>query len=232
MVNRAIALPALLALLVAPLALVQPQPTAAEESTMTIVTVERGSGKPVRNACYTVADISGVPFGVGGACDRDDGNSDGTTIVRSTDPCDLCRVHQGLGDNGDNPPVDYVPAPDQEGGFGQTYTFKNFLKPPLVVTAVDAKTGDPVKGACVVVSDVSGVPFAVAGGCDGGPTDQDDRRNGKFETPRLNPSKYRVDQKSPPPSGYSLGAKSVTFRADPVVRGKFEAVTIKLRRQN
>src|SRR5687768_15342200 len=85
----------LLLLVVAPLALTRPRPAAAT-SAMTIVTTDRFTGGPAKGACYTVADVSGVPFGIGSGCDWDDGANDGTTTVTTEDPCSSCNFHQGL----------------------------------------------------------------------------------------------------------------------------------------
>ena len=219
---------ALVAMLIVPFGLARPQ-AAAAAGTITVETKERGSEGPALHACYTVADLNdsgGFNGGVGGACDKDDGAVDGTTVV-SVAPCSPCRVSQGLPDKPNGQPTDYLPEPPQTGAEGQTFTFRNFLKPYLVVTASDAKTGKQIEGACIAVVnvDLGGGAF---GGCDGGTSDRDGQRNGKIETPRLaHAGTFRVDQKSPPPAGYVLGA-SVEVVADPAQTGEFEAVTIKL----
>ena len=203
---------ALLAALALPLGLAAP-PAARAADTITVVTKERGSEGPALYACYSVEDLTDAGTGnggVGAACDGDDGTVDGTTRVPVA-PCDPCRVSQHLPEKPNDQPTDYLLEPAQVGGAGQTYTFRNYLKPYVVVSAVDARTGNRVLGACVVVADVdrgSGV-----GGCDGAPSDRDGRRNGKIQTPRLNNANYRdgtgnhrVDQTSPAPAGYILGA--------------------------
>ncbi len=222
--NRAIVLSALLALLVAPLALLHPQPAAAA-STMTIVTKERGSGKSIPHVCYGVRDME-RGGDVAGGCD-DDG--DGTTVLTTDGAgCSNCRIGQSLRDDPNTGlPTEYLSEPFQFGGFNQTYTFENFLKPYLVVTARDARTGDRVAGACITVANVDqgGASF---GGCDGGTTDEDGERNGKIATPRLTRAgNYRVDQKAPFPAGYVQGA-SVPVAAKPALPGEFENVTIEL----
>ena len=231
--KRVVLVVTVLTLVIVPLGLARP-PAAAAADTITILTKERGSEGPALYACYSVEDLTDAGTGnggVGAACDGDDGTVDGTTRVPVA-PCDPCRVSQGLPDRPNDQPTDYLLERPQVGGAGQTFTFRNFLKPYVVVSAVDARTGNRVLGACIVVADVdrgSGV-----GGCDGASSDRDGRRNGKIQTPRLNNANYldgtgnhRVDQTSPAPAGYVLGA-SVEFVADPARTGEFEAVTVKL----
>lgn len=227
--KRMVSVLAVLTLLVVPLDLARPS-TAAAGSTMTILTKERGSGDPALYACYSVEDLTDAGTGnggVGGGCDGDDGAADGTTLLTGLAPCDPCRVTQKLPDQPDDQPTQYLLEPQQVGGAGQMYTFANFLKPYLVVTALDARTGVRVPEACVAVADVDR-GGAVFGGCDGQPSDRDGRRDGKIETPRLpHAGNYRVDQKSPPPPGYVLGA-SADVAADPATTGEFDAVTVKV----
>ena len=229
--RRTVSVLAVLALLAVPLGLARPAAVAAA-GTITVETKERGSEGPALHACYSVADLTesgGFNGGVGGACDGDDGAADGRTVVNLKLPCSPCRVSQGLPDKPDGRPTDYLPEPPQTGAEGQTFTFRNFLKPYLVVTTLDARTGQRVEGACIAVVDVDRGGGAFAG-CDGtlvnGSGDQDGQRNGKIQTTRLhNTGNYRVDQKSPPPPGYVLGA-SVDAAADPAQTGEFEAVTV------
>lgn len=226
---------ALVAVLAMPVALVGP-PAAEAAGTITVVTKERGSGGPARYACYTVEDLrddGGGNGGVGGACDDADGSADGTTTVNLLGPCSPCRVSQSLPDLPDDSPTPYLREPSQVGAEGQTFTFENFLKPFLVVTARDLKTGKLVKGACIAVVDLDqgGADYA---GCDGtlvnGHGDQDGKRNGKIKTTRLpNTGNFRVQVKTPFPTGYRNGP-SVKLVAEPATTGEFEAVTIKLRR--
>ena len=134
--------------------------------------------------------------------------------------------------NPDNSAIDYLPEPSQDGAFAQTYIFENFLKPYLVVTARDAKTGKLVKGACIGIHDnvEGGNDFA---GCDGklvnGHGDQDGRKNGKIKTIRLpNTGDFTIVNTSPFPNGYRA-AKPRSVSAGPAEAGEFVPVTIKLR---
>jgi hypothetical protein len=225
--KRTLLVLAVLTLLVVPLSLARPRAAGAATSTMTVVTTERGSGAPVANACYSVQDLI-RGGGIAAACDRDDGASDGTTTLTSTDPCSSCRVRQSLPDDPvTGLPTDYLLEPSQDTGFGGSVTFQNFLKPYLAVTARDARTGAVVPGVCIAVQDLDhgGGP---TGGCDGDTSDADGRRNGTITTKRLaHAGNYRVNQKSPPPTGYVLGP-SVDVVADPAATGEFEAVTIQV----
>ena len=218
----------LLAALAVPLGLANP-PAASAAGTITVGTKERGSEGPALYACYSVEDLTDAGTGnggVGAACDGDDGAVDGTTRVRVAD-CSPCRVSQSLREKPNNQPNDYLLEPSQTGAEGQTFVFRNFLRPYLVVTAVDAQSGKPLEGACIAVEDRDrgGTSF---GGCDGnaasGLGDQDGQRDGRITTRRLNTGTYRVHQKSPAPAGYLLGA-AVDVTADPAQTGEFEAVT-------
>ncbi len=224
-----------LVLLAGPVALVVPRAAAAE--TMTIITTERGSGNPALHACYTVADLNNgqVNGGVGGSCDGNDGTADGTTVVTLLGPCDPCRVTQGLPNKPNNQPTDYLLEPSQEGNSSQTYTFTNFLKPYIVVTMINVKTGKKFKGACIGLSQ-PGVSGSGSRICDGNPgggdADQDGRKNGKITTKRL-PTPggqpviltYEVAGSTP---GYK--AKAVTLEAEPAETGEFEKAALKFRR--
>ncbi len=218
----------LLAALAVPLGVTNP-PAASAAGTITVETKERGSEGPAPYACYTVEDMSnGTGNGaVGGACD---GDGDGTTVVPVGD-CDPCRVSQSLPEQPNGQPTDYLLEQPQTGAVGQTFTFWNFLKPYFVVTTVDARTGQRVPGACIGVQDLDagGAPFA---GCDGnaagGAGDQDGLRDGRITTRRLpHAGNYRVNQGSPPPAGYLLGA-SADVVAEPAQTGESEAVELKL----
>jgi hypothetical protein len=225
----------LLVLLAGPTALVVPRTAKAAEA-LTIVTKERGSGNPALHACYTVADLrddGGFNGGVGGACDGHDGTADGTTVVTLLGPCSPCRVTQGLPDQPNDQPTDYLLEPSQEGSSGQTYTFENFLKPYIVVSMINAKTKKKFKGACIGVSrpGVAGTGMRI---CDGVPNggDQDGRKNGKITTKRLptpdgKPATltYEVAGSTP-----GFAAKAVTLEAEPAKTGEFEKATLKFRR--
>jgi len=223
-----------LVMLAGPAALVVPRAAEAAD-TITIFTKERGSLKPALYACYTVADLNesgGFNGGVGGACDGNDGTADGTTVVNLTGPCDPCQVTQGLPDKPNDQPTDYLLEPAQVGSSSQTYTFKNFLKPYIIVTMINTKTDKPFKGACIGLSQpgVSGSGMRI---CDGVPNggDQDGRTNGKIKTKRLptpdgKPATltYKVAGSTP---GYK--AKAVTLQAEPAKTGEFEEATLKFR---
>lgn len=235
MMNRAIVLSALLVILAAPLALVHPQPAAAA-GTITVITVERGSGKPAPYAKYCVSDLredGGLNGGVGCATDTD---GDGTTHVQVA-PCDPCHVAQALPEQPDGQPTDYLLEEPQITSLGGTLTFRNFLKPYFVVTLRDAQTGNLVKGGCILMSrpNVGGSGF---GACDGNPNggnaDRDGRKNGKIRTARLptpdgRPATltYKVENTTP---WYT--ARSVKESAEPATTGEFETVTLKLRRSS
>lgn len=210
-----------LMLLAGPLTLA-PTPSVSAASQMRIETKERGSGNPIPYACYTVADlIRGGGIGTN-HCDED---GDGTTIITSDDPCTSCRVGQSLPDDPNTGlPTNYLLEPSQDGGFSATYTFENFLKPYLVVTARDARTDKLIEGVCIAIADVD-QGGAAAGGCDGAASDLDGQRNGKIETKRLgHAGNYRVDQ-TVVPAGYLKGpAQSVI--AEPSLPGEFHAVAI------
>jgi hypothetical protein len=225
--KRTLVLLAVLTLLVVPLPLARPKTAGAVASTMTVVTTERGSGAPVANACYNVQDL--IRGGaIVAACDKDDGASDGTTTLTSSDPCSSCRVHQSLPDDPvTGLPTDYLREPSQDTGWGGSVTFANFLKPYLAVTAHDARTGAVVPGVCIAVQDLDRGGGAAAG-CDGDAHDADGQRNGTITTKRLaRAGNYRVNQTSPPPAGYVRGP-SVDVVADPAATGEFEAVTIQV----
>ncbi len=149
--RRVVPAMALVAMLVVPFGLAGP-PAASAQGTITVETKERGSEEPALYACYNVQDRSnGSGTGaVGAACDGDDGLIDGTTVVTVSN-CNPCRVSQSLPDKPDDQPTDYLLEPFQDGSEGDTFTFRNFLKPYFVVTARDSRTGNPVKGACVAV---------------------------------------------------------------------------------
>jgi hypothetical protein len=228
---------AVLVVLAGPVALVVPKAAEAAE-TITIVTKEQGSGNPALHACYTVADLNNGQFngGVGGACDGNDGTADGTTVVNLTGPCDPCRVTQGLPDQPNDQPTDYLREPDQQGTSSETYTFTNFLKPYIVVTMIKANSGKKFKGACIGVSQpgVAGTGMRI---CDGNPgggdADKDLKVNGKIKTKRLpTPGNqpvtltYEVDGSTP---GYEA-KKAVTLQAEPAETGEFEKATLKFRR--
>jgi hypothetical protein len=118
--KRVIWLLTIVVMLAGPVALVVPRAAEAAD-TMTIVTKERGSGNPALHACYTVVDLNnGQPNGgAGGSCDGNDGTADGTTVVNLTGPCDPCRVTQGLPDQFNDQPTDYLLEPPQEGTSSQ-----------------------------------------------------------------------------------------------------------------
>ena len=222
--KRTVSVLAVLTLLAVPLGLAQPQSTVAA-GTIRIETRERGSEGPALHVCYSVEDLTDAGTSNDGV--------DGTTVVRllGIGTCSPCRVTQKLPTQPNNQPTDYLLEPPQTGEAGQTFTFHNFLKPYLVVTAFDARTGQRVEGACIAVEDLDqgGTDF---GGCDGdkpgGAGDQDGQRDGRITTRRLpNVGNFRVHQKSPPPSGYVLGA-SVDVAAKPAQTGEFEAVTVKV----
>lgn len=235
MLKRAIVLSALLAILAAPLALVHPQPAAAA-GTITVNTIERGSGKAAPYAKYCVADLrddGGFNGGVGCATDTD---GDGTTIVEVA-PCDPCHVTQALPEQPNGQPTDYLLEEPQITFIGGSLTFRNFLKPYFVVTLRDARTGNLVKGGCILVSrpNVGGSGIgACDGNANGGNADRDGRKNGKIKTIRLSTPDgrpatldYRVENKTP---WYT--ARSVTESVEPAKTGEFETVTLKLRRSS
>jgi len=236
--KRAISVLAAAMMLTVPMALAGPSPAAAGE-TVTIHTKERGSEKPALYACYTLTDLPGgdrVDGGLGRFCDGSsfdaDGTANGTVVVATSAECDPCRVEQGLPDKPDGTPTDYLVEPAQERSPSAPFTFRNFLKPYLVVSVRDAKTKKPVKGACIAVVDLGqgGTDFSA---CDGtlvnGQGDQDGRKNGKIRSSRLpNAGAFRVDNRSPYPAGYRK-AKSVKVSAGPAETGEFEAVAIKPR---
>lgn len=216
---------ALLAIAAFPLGLVAPQ-SARAASTITVETVERDSGDPVPYACYTVADLNengNFNGGVGGDCDED---GDGTTQV-DVAPCDPCRVTQGLPDQPNDQPTDYLLEPDQEGGADKTaYTFRNFLKPFLVVTVKDARTGKLVEGACISVAPPGG--GGVAGGCDGDAADLDEQSNGKVQTKRVLDGDYNVTL-TRVPTNYVDNDPSQLVTAEPAKTGEFESVTFNVK---
>lgn len=224
--KRTISLLTVLTILVVPLTFAR-VPEASASGTMTILTKERGSGAPAIGACYSVQDLI-RGGGIASACDNHDGSLDGTTILTSTDPCDSCRIHQSMPDHPTTGlPTEYLVEPFQDSGFGGSLTFENYLKPYLVVTALDAKTGNRVNGFCIAVGDLDRGGGAAAG-CDGDTSDLDGQRDGKITTKRLaRTGNYRVSQKSPFPPGYVQGP-SVDLFADPATTGQFEAVTLQV----
>jgi len=234
-VKRVVAVLVILMMLALPAAFMVPRGADAAE-TITIFTKERGSVKPALYACYTVADLNNGQFngGVGGSCDANDGTADGKTVVNLTGICDPCRITQKLVDKPNDQPTDYLLEPAQDGSSSQVYTFKNFLKPYIVVTMINVKTGKPFKGACIGLSR-PGVPGTGSRICDGNPgggdADRDGRVNGKIKTKRLPTPDgrpvtltYEVAGSTP---GYT--ARAVTLKAEPARTGEFEEVTINLR---
>jgi hypothetical protein len=134
----------MLALLALPLQITRPHGVGATGGTMTVLTKDRITGGPVAGACYSVADrVEGG--GRASACDHHDGANDGTTLLSATDPCDSCRISQGLPDDPETDlPTDYLLEPPLDTGWGGTVTFQNYAKPYLVVSSVDARTGKVV----------------------------------------------------------------------------------------
>ncbi len=224
---------ALLAIAAFPLGLVAPQ-SARAAGTITVNTVERGSGNPAPYAKYCVEDLTDSGTGNGGVGCATDTDGDGTTVVEVA-PCDPCRVTQALPEQPNGQPTDYLLEEPQLTSVGGTLTFNNFLKPYIVVTIRNAKTGKLVKGACIGVSrpNVAGTGFGVCdGNPNGGNADRDGRKNGKIRTARLptpdgRPAtlNYKVENKTP-----GFKAKSVTVSAEPAKTGEFETVTLKQRR--
>jgi hypothetical protein len=187
-VKRAVAVLVVLMMLAVPAALMVPRGADAAE-TITIFTQERSSMQPALYACYNVADLrddGGFNGGVGGACDGTDGTADGKTMVTLLGPCSPCRVTQSLPVKPNDQPTDYLLEPSQQGSSSQTYTFTNFLKPYIVVTMINVKTGKMLKGGCIGV-ERPGVPGTGMRICDGVPNggDQDGKKNGKIKTKRL-----------------------------------------------
>lgn len=234
--RRLVLLATMLSLLIVPLSLALPQTAGAQSSPLVIHTVERGSGAPVLYVCYGVRDL-GRGGDIAGACDQDDGNADGTTTLTTGWPeCSNCRISQSIRENPNTGlPLDHLREPPLEGvsWSGGPYTFQNYLKPFLVVSAVDATTGALVPGACINVGNLSR-GGGVGGGCDGDSFDQDNARNGMFKTKRLNlaypyvgPENFRVSQTSPPPPGYELGAR-VDTAAGPAETDEFVHVILPL----
>lgn len=240
--KRALAVLAVLAMLVVPAVLTVPRAVEAQAQSITIHTKELGSLKPALYACYTLTDLNlGEPNGGSGKnCDNGqngDAEADGMVVVTLLRECSPCRVTQSLPEKPDSTPPDYLLEDPQITEPGGTLTFKNYLKPYIVVTMIDAKTGKPFKGACVSVSR-PGVGGTEVGGCDGNPgggtADQDLRKNGKLRTKRLStPSgdpvtlTYRVVGNTP---GYK--ARAITVSAEPATTGESEKVTLKFRRIN
>lgn len=225
---------ALLAIAIVPIGLVAPQ-SARAAGTITVVTKERGSeGRPAPFVKYCVEDLTDSGTGNGGVGCSTDTDGDGTTQI-DVGPCDPCRVTQSLPEKPDGSYPDYLLEEPQLTQIGGTLTFNNFLKPYIVVTLRNAKTGKLVKGACIGVSrpNVGGTGFGVCdGNPNGGNADQDGRKNGKIKTvrlptPGLEPVtlNYKVENKTP-----GFKARAVTVSAEPAETGEFETVTLKLRR--
>lgn len=200
---RTLGLLALLAVLL-PLGLVAPPAASAAITSTTIVTTDRNTGRPLDSVCYSAADLD-QGGSIGGGCDWDDGANDGTTTVTSEDPCGSCRFTQSLPDDHETGlPTEYVLAPPKDRGWGGTVTFQNFPKPYLIVTSRDARSGALLPGVCIGVTDLDRGGGA-DGVCDGGPNDPDGLRNGRMQTKRLNPGRYRVSQ-TVVPADYTKGA--------------------------
>jgi hypothetical protein len=231
MMKHTVSLLAILMMLAMPAALAGPIPAEAAESPITIFAEERGSSRPARYACYTLT-VQGQG-GRGAGCD--DGLNgdvaDGKVVITPTGECSPCIVTQSLPDKPDDSRTDYLPEDPQVTQPGGTVTFRNFLKPYIVVTIIDAKTGKPVKGACIGAGP-EGEVFSLAacdGNANGGDADQDGKTNGKIKTRRLDkPGIYTVANTFVP-AGYRK-AKSVTLSAEPAKTGEFEQHTFKLRR--
>ena len=234
--TRAFLVLAVLLMLVVPTALAVPRAVEAAESPITIFTKERGSLKPALYACYTLS-VQGQG-GRGAGCDNGSGGdeaADGKVVITPTGECGSCVVTQSLPDKPDGSYTDYLLEDPQITAPGGTLTFKNYLKPYMVVTLRNAKTGKLVKGGCIMISrpNVGGSATAACdGNANGGNADRDGRKNGKIKTirlatPGLEPVtlNYRVESTTP---WYT--AKAVTVSAEPATTGKFEAVTLKLRR--
>lgn len=234
--KRAASVLVVLAALAAPVAWRAPAASGAG-APVTIRTTERGSGAPAPYACYALTDLPGGAASGGGQgrfCDNGlngDDAADGTVVATPSGECDPCRVTQDLPAKPGGVPTEYLLEPPQEGPSGGTFTFANYLKPYLVVTARNAKTGKLVKGACIAVGKQG--QGADLGACDGdragGLGDQDGLRNGRIVTRRLSTTgDYVVVNKSPFPRGYRA-ARPVTVSAGPAETGQSEAVVIRLR---
>jgi hypothetical protein len=236
--KRAVAVLAVLMMLAGPLAIAVPQAAGAGEP-ITIFTQERGSLKPALYACYSLTDLPGGSSGASGGgqgrfCDNGqdgDASADGKVIATPSGECDPCRVTQGLPAKPDSTPPDYLLQPYQDGPSGATFTFRNFLKPSIVVTLQDAKTGKPVKGACIAVGkEGQGGELAA---CDGdranGRGDLDGKKNGKIKTARLSTTGNYLVVNTIAPAGYGK-AKTIAVSTGPAKTGEFEKATLKLRR--